>query len=296
MAPIIIGLQGCERMTNNYLRLGLLLFSSIFLLISCGPPAGGGDESVRCQPRNLIIDTIGNGRAIVAYNPGCTGTRIMRGFNFYVSTRPLAKEYPGRDLPSSIQPHNPEVYPGDPEGSARRETFEIKNIANATRYYVHMRAVYNDKSLSLPTNEIELVCYPQGEVELAISYSGEQAGFSFVKDNFCKTDALENDLYFYHKDGIDYLCSPSRLGPVNRASKIFMVAAGMVGGGLNKYRPVGPHYKRLKLKSDLRIILETEDGYNVSLHIKRIEGEGKDRRVIFEYLYKPPIKDIGSEA
>lgn len=269
---------------------------SAIVLISCGPPAKVGDQAKLCQPTDLKVVTVGNGRAIIAYNPGCPETRILRGFNIYVSPVPLVGKYGGRALPSSVKPHNPEIYPGDPEGTFDRETYEIKNVANATRYYVHLRTVYSDKSLSLPTNEIELVCWPQGEIDLAVSYSGKQDGFSFTLDNYCGTDDIENDMYFFHKDGFDYFCSPARLSAVNRKSKLFNVAAGTLHGDLGRLQRIGYEYKKIKIFQGERYLLETEDGHVAGLYIKRFEGEGSNRRVIFDYLFKPPIKETGSGA
>jgi hypothetical protein len=279
------------------IRFYILITATIvsMMLVSCQPKPGLTlDEGKLCRPHNLVIDSTGNGYAKIAWDPGCPGTRIMRGFNIYVSPEPLAQQYPGGTLPGSIKPFNKEIYPGDTEGKKNRESYELEEIANATIHYVHVRVVNSDKSLSPPTNEIKLVCYAQGEFTLSVSYSDEQAGFSFAKNAHCRTDDLENDLYFYHKDGHDYLCSPSRLSPVNRVSKIYSAGTGNSLGDVSTISPRGNHAEKVELIPNGIYVVITEEGHPVKLRVERIEGQGDSRKVIFEYIYKPPA--IGQGA
>jgi len=264
------------------------------LLISCGPPTQmDTGESKRCLPRSLSLEKTANNYALIAWDPGCSGTRIMRGFNIYLSSTPLVKKYPGAELPSSIEPFNVEIYPGDTVGDPDRETYECEDIENAVIYYAHVRAVYNDNSLSAPTNEIEIISYPQGEFSLAVSYSGSNDGFSFFQNSHCRTNDIENDLYFYHKDGVDYLCSPARLGPVNRSTKIYPgrkdSSLDDLLSAVDKKQPVEKAELRL---NDVFLII-TEDGYPARLQVTDINGNGEDRVVKFEYIYRPPVKSGG---
>jgi len=263
---------------------------SIFL-ISCGPPTQvrTGEEK-RCQPRGLSLQKTANNLALIAWDPGCSGTRIMRGFNIYLSSTPLTARYPGPELPSSIKPFNDKVYPGDTLGNPDRETYECKDIDNATLYYAHVRAVYNDNTLSAPTNEIEIVVYPQGELNLAVSYSGADDGFSFARNRPCRTTDIENDIYFYHKDGVDYLCSPARLGPVNRATRIYPgnkdASFDALLAAVDRVTPV----EKIEVHPDDVFLIITEDGYPARLKVAGISGRDNDRTIRFDYIYRPPVK------
>jgi hypothetical protein len=268
---------------------------SVIILVSCGPPPQvGADESKRCRPHDLSLVKTSNHFALIAWNPGCTGTRIMQGFNIYLSPTPLVEKYPGSDLPSTITPYNPEIYPGDTIGDPRRETYECKDIENAVVYYAHVRAVYNDNTLSEPTNEIEIVAYPQGEMSLSVSFSGADDGFSFVKNSSCRTDDLENDLYFYDMDGNDYLCSPSRLGPVNRKTEIYKGRPGQSLDDLIAASSATAPSEKIKFVPGDVFLLITDDGYPVRLEINEIAGKGNDRVARIEYLYRPPAKGADS--
>ena len=273
---------------------GIFVFVAVLILpVSCGPPTQiDAGESKRCLPRNLSLEKTANNYALIAWDPGCPGARIMRGFNIYLSPAPLTEKYPGPDLPSSIRPFNIDLYPGDTTGDPHRETYECENIENAIIYYAHVRAVYNDNSLSAPTNEIEIVSYPQGEFELAVFYSGSDDGFSFAQNRNCRTNAIENDLYFYHKDGVDYLCSPSRLGPVNRSTKIYPGRGGVslddLPAAIGGSQPVEKTEIRL---NDVFLII-TEDGFPARLQVIKADGRGENRVITFEYIYWPPVKGV----
>ncbi len=264
------------------------------LLISCGPKPGTGIEKDNlCLPHDLIIDSTGNGYALVAWHPGCPGVRILRGFNIYASPVPIVSEYPGAELPPTIKPINEQVYPGDTLGNHDRETYALEAIRNATAYYVHVRAVYSDGGLSPPTNEVGVVTFAQGRFTLRESYTGSHDGFSLVADGYCRTDDPENDLYFYHKDGRDYLCSPSRIGAIYRNTKIY--AAGMTApDNWAEMRPNDLFQERVPIREGEVFILITPEGYPARLKAERIEGSGDARAITFDYIYKPRVAEMPS--
>jgi hypothetical protein len=275
-----------------FVLLGLGL--TITVVVSCGPPKSvtiplppsqPTEEPQPCIPRNLTLDSTSSKYALIAWDPGCPQERIMRGFNIYVSTSPLATRFPDTLLPSSIQPFNKDIYPGDTLGNPKRETYALENIPNAVRQYVHVRVVYTDGSLSLPSNEIEVICYQQGRVELEASFSGAQDGFNFRKGGYCRADDLDNDVYFYSKDGDNFLCSPSRLGQVNRVSELFPAGEGHPPDSLG--RPTGQPRDRLQMRPDQNLIIETADGDIVGIRIWKTDTTGAAPKLAFEYLLRP---------
>jgi hypothetical protein len=269
----------------------ILILSLIFVLVSCGPPTAVDiSESKPCLPRDLMLEKTANNYALIAWDPGCPGTRIMRGFNIYLSPVPLAKKYPGSELPATIEPFNQEIYPGDTLGNPNRETFECQDIENARAYYAHVRAVYSDNTLSPPTNEIEIITYPQGTIKLGVSYSGNDDGFSFAKSSYCGTDDLENDLYFYHLDGQDFLCSPARIGPVNRKTQIYVGRQDMTIKDIQELVADNKPSEKVQLRRNGVYFLITEDGYPARLRLIDIKGTENDRTAVFEYRYRPPVK------
>jgi len=248
----------------------------------------------RCIPSSLIVDSTASSYALIAWNPGCPGLRILRGFNVYVSPVPLAADYPGSDLSPDFRPYNRDIYPGDTLGNPKRESYAIEDLENARQYYVHVRDVYIDGTLSPPSNEIPLVVYSQGQFTLMPSFTGDHDGFDFAAGEYCRTDALNNDIYFYSKDGADYLCSPARLGPVNRETEIFSAGTGVAPENWMEMNPDDEFTERVRLQEGGVYILITADGYPVKLNVLSMTGNGDERQITFDYIYKPPVKSAPS--
>ena len=279
-------------------KISRYLFSVIVGIIgaivsfSCAPPPSPPPpvetipQETRCIPFNLQPDSVGNHYVRIAWNPGCPGLRILRGFNVYLSETPLTKKHPGTDLPASIIPFNKIPYPGDTLGNPERESFELKEIENLKTFYIHVRVIYTDESLSAPTNEIQVIVYPQGEFTLTESFTGEHDGFDFAAGDYCRTDDLRNDIYVYSKDGVDYLCSPSRLSAVNRKTNIYDAGESRLLGPDVDLHPSGSAQERVSLHPGALYQLTTQDGATVALRVKNIEGTDRQRIVTFEYIYK----------
>ncbi len=276
---------------KRHLWKGIAILFVFALLLSCGPkPRKETVAEKRCIPIGLTVDSTASSYALIAWNPGCPGLRVLRGFNVYVSPVPLAAAYPGSDLPPDIRPYNRDVYPGDTLGNPKRESYAIEKLDNATQYYVHVRDVYIDGTLSPPSNEIPLVVYSRGQFTLTPSYTSDHDGFDFAAGEYCRTDALNNDLYFYSKEGVDYLCSPARLGPVNRDTRIYAVGAGAVPDNWAEMKPNDYFKERVRLEKGGVYILITADGYPVKLDVRSMTGSGDERQITLDYIYKPPVK------
>lgn len=274
---------------------GAAILSIGALFLSCGPkPKQKAVTEERCIPSGLTVDSTASSYAVIAWNPGCPGIRILRGFNIYVSPTPLAADYPGSDLPADITPYNREVYPGDTLGNPKRESYAIEDLGNATQYYVHVRDVYIDGTLSPPSNEVPLIVYSQGQFTLSTSFTTDHDGFDFATGKYCRTDALNNDIYFYSKDGTDYLCSPARLGPVNRDTRILSVKSAVPPENWAEMKPNDDFSERVPLQDGGVYILITADGYPVKLKVRSMTGNGEERRIAFDYMYKPPVKNASS--
>ncbi len=265
------------------------------VFVSCGPKPEtfATDRDKRCLPENLTIDSTGNRYALLAWEPGCPGVRLLRGFNVYASRVPLVSRYPGTDMPDAVKSVNEQVYPGDTLGNPGRETYALEEIENAVAYYAHVRAVYSDGSLSPPTNEIRVVTYPQGRFTLRESYTGSNDGFSITTGEYCRTDDLVNDVYFYYKEGQDFLCSPIRIGEIYRDTKIHSAGPEAPEDWIGM-TPDGSFGDRALIEPGGVYILILEEGYSAKLEVRSIEGIGDSRAITFDYICKPPVRDESS--
>ncbi|MCK5128055.1 MAG: hypothetical protein KAR42_17495 [candidate division Zixibacteria bacterium] len=282
-------------MIRNIFAISILAMITM-LVLGCGPKTSP-DESKKCNPHSLTIEATGSHYVKIAWDPGCpTETRIMRGFNIYYSPTPLAKMYPGHQMPDNIKPYNIELYPGDPEGDIKWESFEFEAIPSAQLFYVHVRVQNSDNTLSLPSNEIEMICYPQGTIEIMESYSGDKSGFSFVTDTYCATDAVENDFYFFSKDGKKYLCSPLRVSEINRVSKIYSLGEADNLGDIETISVSGKALDKVEMNVGHVYAVETQDGHFAKLRLLKMENVNGKIKAIFEYFYMAPVIKLYKDA
>jgi hypothetical protein len=279
----------------RHLWRGAIVLVASLIILSCAPkPRQELVTEEKCVPVGLTLDSTASSYALIAWNPGCPGLRILRGFNIYVSPIPLTEKYPGNRLPDDVHPYNGEIYPGDTLGNPQWETYAIEDLDNATQYYVHVRDLYTDGTLSPPSNELPLVVYARGAFTLAPSFTGDHDGFDFSAAEYCRADAPENDIYFYNKDNEDFLCSPARLGPVNRDTKIYSVGTGAPPKDWAAMKPDDKFTDRASIRKGAVYILITADGYPVKLEVESATGNDDDRKITFDYIYKPPVKNIAS--
>lgn len=272
-------------------RIGVILFCVLFIfsLLSCGPKQAIETEAqYSCQPRGLVIESISSKYAKIAWNPGCRGTRILRGFNIYLLPEPLDQMSSNGELPDGIEPFNKLIFPGDTESNPNRETYEIRGIENSVIYFAHVRTVNSNGSLSKPSNEIELVCIAKGEIALGLSHTGSNDGFSLAKAEYCSTNDLANDFYVFENDSWFYLCSPSRLSPVNRNTRIYDLGSANQLGDLPIDSPVGEGEEKVRAVNMGLYLIVTEEGHQAKLRMKYASGNGNKKRIYFEYIYKPP--------
>lgn len=243
------------------------------LLASCGPPQPGSDYSYTKYPHDLDIQ-VNNGMMMVSWK--VAGSGLISGYNIYISHEPLSGNI------ADAEPFNTSVFAGDTEPDDSVERFEALGLFNSVDYHVSVVVVYPDGRLSKPTKEIHAVCGMRREIELQFRYVGSQAGFSFMGNDYVASDGDANDLYFYSKDGTDYLASPSRLDGFLRNTKLRKVQSG---GSLKEVERAVmvmsslPNADRVTISEGDWVWLKTPDLGRVLINVLSLEGKRKDRRV-----------------
>ncbi len=264
----------------------LILSLSALFLIQCGPPPGDGElPRKRCAPSNLIVKP-GDGSLFLKWDTGCTDDILLTGYNVYIETRPLNEKYRYRDLPSRIKPFNSGPYPGDTDPENRYETFLIGNLENGVEYFVTVRAAYSNRKQSMASNEVAAICRPEGEFELAFRYTDENDGFSFAESSSVRADGDRNDLYFYHKDGMDYLASPKRLNGYLRNSEFYSLGRT---DDIYQYPELEfdiPPSDRIPVMVGESYLIKTSDGNYTKIRIEDAVGERKERKLKIRYIYQ----------
>lgn len=256
-------------------------------MTSCAPKKESWESRGECYPYDARVE-VNDRQMTVIWKKRCS--RLMSGYNIYISTEPLVSRYPGTELPASVKPFNPTPFPGDTNPEDNLEHFEATGLKNGVKYYVSVRVVNPDRTLSKPTNEVVAVCGPRGEMELSVRYKSEHDGFSFEKNEYVRADNLENDLYFFSKNGTDYLSSPNRLDGFLRKNKFhvlpFKGTFEEIKEQFARY-DTPPTQERVAIKPGDWVHMVTPEGTNALLYVKKIEGEGEKRQVRLFYAYSP---------
>ncbi|MBU8934538.1 MAG: hypothetical protein KOO62_11090 [candidate division Zixibacteria bacterium] len=252
----------------------------------CGPKRITEETTSGCVPNDVRVD-VNDGTMIVSFKEDCSA--MKSGYNIYISEQPLVADYSGPSLPATVKPHNHPVFPGDTNPEDGIEQYEAEGLQNGVVYYVSVRTVLADRSLSKPSLELVTACGPRGEMELAIRYSSERDGFSFIRNEFVRADDLSNDLYFYSRDGQDYLASPLRLDGFLRDNKLRLVHNGGELADISDLIAEGvvSSENRVMVKTGDWVRVQTVEGFTALVKVLAVEGGDSERRIRLYYAFSP---------
>ncbi len=257
-----------------------LLLVAILFLAQCGPSprpkSQVTEESHRTVEHARPVDLQlipGDGKMIVQWR--VVSSEITSGYDIFISEQPVSPTdltKPG----NPVKPFNPEVYPGDTNPDDSVEQYSAENLKNGVKYYVWVRIVRPDGTFSEPTGSKTAVCGPRGEFDLGLRYQSDDDGYSLAKNKSVRADAADNDLYFFRKDGVDYLASPTRLNAYLRATKLIPLN---LKGDLNQVRKrlatltEATADDRVPISDGVWVRLVTAEGANALIHVLSIKGK-----------------------
>ena len=286
-------------MNQKYLKIcrylaAVVVCASCLACTGCTPrditPAEESVEQklqVEIRPVELSAEP-GNGRMTVQWKR--EGDGLFSGYNIYISEQPLTGRGSSSVDADTIAPFNLLPFPGDTDPADGLETFVAEGLKNGRKYFVSARVINPDRTLSSQSNEVMVVCGPRGEIKLDARFAGEKDGYSLSKDQYVRADSPENDLYFYHKDGTDYLASPNRLGGYARVTRFgklpFNGDLRSLRSQLRKYPP-DPTEDRVVVKSGDWVMLERSDNTYAVVKVRGFEGTARERKINLFFAYCP---------
>lgn len=256
---------------------------AISLLLSCGPPDAGGESSTGCRPHDLHVE-VNDHSMVVSWQSECDD--LISGYNIYINEKPLAENM--QEATTEPEPFNATPFAGDTNPGDGIQHYDADHLENGQIYFVSVRTVYSDRSLTKSSEEIEVVCGPRGEIELDVRYSSEQDGFSLDSNRHVRADNLSNDFYFYTVNGEDYLASPVRLDGFlkdNRLTKLpYRGDFELVARALHS-SPVTPQQLRVEIRIGDWVLLQTAEKHHALLKVIDIRGSGEKRRIRLFYAF-----------
>ncbi|MFH1686998.1 MAG: hypothetical protein ABIE70_05685 [bacterium] len=263
--------------------IALVWLGLMVAMISCAPPQPAGEGTYTKYPYDLRAE-VNDGMMTVSWK--VAGKGLISGYNIYLARSALSGNV------ADTEPFNTSTFAGDIDPSDGIEHYEAVGLINGTDYYVSVAVVYPDGRLSQPTKEIHAVCGPRREIELQFRYAGSQAGFSLDRNDYVVSDDVANDVYFYSKDGTDYLASPSRLDGFLRATKLRKIrSGGSLRDAEKTVEAAGspPGDDRVAVKEGDWIWLMTPDRATALFHVLALDGESKERRLRMFVAYTPNV-------
>ncbi len=257
--------------------------------ISCGPPKPKPVVEVppQCIPSNLTV-TPGDHTLLLRWDTNCPDSIILSGYNIYVLPYPIYDSLHNFILPDSIQPVNTLPYPGDTNPEDSYETMSLTDLKNGVEYFVTVRTVFPDRTVSASSNEVSAFCRPEGEFTLDMRFVDEHDGFIFAKGEYARADSDKNDILYYRAGTTDYISSPWRLNGYNR--KTFFYALGKTKDiyqydslDLADENPVD----KMPIFPGESYLVKTADNCYAKIRVENTVGENRERKVHFRYIYMP---------
>jgi len=270
---------------NYYIISSFILIMTV-LLAGCGQPGKGPRMAVsECAPNNLTVQS-NDSQLYLKWDTDCADNVVLSGYYVYLQKSPTYDKYHDAVPPKKIKPFNPIPYPGDTDPDNNFETMLIENLDNGVEYYVSVRTVFPDRTVTVSSNEVAVMCRPEGEFTLDFRYAGLNDGFSFKNGQHVRADDSDNDIYFYHKDGFDFIASPSRLNGFIRESKFYSLGKTK---NIYQYPDLDldiPPVERIPVMVGESYLVETADGNSAKIRIEDAYGEGQERKLRIKYIYQ----------
>lgn len=252
----------------------------VLLAMGCAPKQEVAEYSRIVRAVNLDVDV---NEEMMTVSWQRSGEGMIGGYNIYISEAPLASKYPSAVVEPSFEPFNAEPFPGDTNPDDGVEYFVAEGLEDGVKYYVSVRVVFPDGSVSKPSNEVVAVCGPRGEIELSVRYNGEHDGFSFEKNEYVDADAVDNDLYFFSRESEETLNSPEKLNGFLRRNRLLVLP---YRGSLDEVSselantPMTATENSVAVKVGDWVLIQTPEDKNALVNVLSFSGEpGRDREV-----------------
>lgn len=247
------------------------------LIIGCGPKVAE-EVPTGCYPQNVKVD-VNDGMMDVSWKNSCD--QLISGYNVYISEQEPA---------TASEPNNNGPFPGDTNPDDGIEHYKAEHLENGKKYYVSVRIIKPDQTLSKPSNEVVAVCGPRGDIDLSVRYKSDKDGYSLEKNEYVRADNVDNDLYFYSKDGKDYISSPNKLDGFLRNNRFGKINYKGDFDGLKKKlssMSINSNEDRISVKKGDWFVLRTADNKTALFQVKDFSGSGEQRHVSLFFAFSP---------
>lgn len=204
-------------------------------------------------------------------------------FNIYIVPK-------GRE--DGAVPFNAEPYLGDTNPDDSVVEYSAVGLMNGIEYSVWVELLFADGSKSSRSDIVQVVCAPRGEIVLRIRHKYQPDGFSFSQGRYVNARDTANDLYYFSKDSIDYLCSPARLDGFLKDNAFAILPHK---GTLKEVATLVPQFSdlastdRVLVKPGQWILVRLPDATHALVKIVSVTGTNNERKVKLYYAYSAVV-------
>lgn len=289
-------LNSLSQMLSLSIFLFTLILPLVMLLQGCSP-GGAGKPLVRPieggqRPIPTQIEVEPGSRQLLISWTLPFDDRIS-GYNVYLG---VSSEVDGkREVRWEDVPHNDSIYPGDTDPDDPRIEYLATGLENGEKYLIRVAAVSVDGTELISEELPSGIPRPSGEFTIAIRGRGEPDGYCFNCEKTVGSKDLLNDLYFFSKDGIDYLNAPSRQEGLLKENTLIPLPfkgsfkqirsrqrefTGRVGGDKVTVKP-----------GDWVLFQSPEKEYTL-VEVRSLQGTGDQRTVTCRYVASASPKEL----
>jgi hypothetical protein len=229
------------------------------------------------QPKNLVVEN-GDQRAILNWDIGGEIDSYVLGYNVYVGESSLI------DLPLEKLPHPTESWPpfyvqNDTINSWTH--YELDDLENGEKYFVHVRLTGANSRISLPSNEVMITPRPEGDIILYETSSRHYSAFDFSEQELTASTSKPGNIFFDFDDETPMLKSPHL-----RKNGLTQTQLCVWNGEDTLQISELEFTDKIEISKGQEIILKTSGGNFAKLQIKEIGGKYPDHYVQLNYIYQ----------
>jgi hypothetical protein len=216
-----------------------------------------------------------NGKATLSWKIDRPARFVSGGYSIYLAE---SKSDTGKL-------YNPIPYPGDIDGDASKETFEITDLVNGRIYKTWVRILTADGVLGPSSETLNFVSQEVGQLTIYFDMLHDSSGYSFAKHKYTKARDYDNDFYLYEKNGA-HISSPSLYNSGLRESDFELLPPRPP----KEFRFATRKFKTtsMAIQKTNKYSIRTADNGLALIKVEKYIGTGNLKRAIIRYGYLPP--------
>jgi len=207
--------------------------------------------------------------------------KYVLGYQIFVSDKPLAGLSTAQ-LPAPRATWPPYHLDGDSNDWTH---YQLDDLKNGERYYIHLRIVGSNQRVSAPSNEVTVIPRPEGVIKLYETSSKSFSAFDFSHLELVSSTSQNADIVFDVRQKVPLLRSPHLRQKGLRKTGIVDLKTSYQFPQFNEV----PHLVLVaeeQAEVGHLFVIHTADGNYAKLQVESLGGSPPNRYVELRYCYQ----------